>query len=141
MKISLDEKKAEAVRRMKALDIAPEIIRQFEAEGRISISIGIRELPLGAFFWAKDEELQGVREFEREYNALVYHVVRSYPSIGKLDSYLYVSDHREEWDDDRARLNQGETCAYVYNHDMPDCSESGFIGIETTIAGSLCRTW
>lgn len=137
MNISIEEKKAEAIERMKALGIFPQTIKQFEQDGYISIS----EPPVGAFFWAEGEDLQRIHDFEASYNALVYLVIRSYTTIGKMDSYLYVSDHRDEWEDDRARLREGETFCYVYNHDMPDCSELGSIGIERTCAAGLRRTW
>ena len=42
---------------------------------------------------------------------------------------------------DRDDLRHGQTCAYVYNHDAPDCSELGAIGIEGTPAAGLRRTW
>ena len=137
MNIDREAKKAEAVERMKALGIFPQTIKQFEQDGYISIS----EPPMGAFYWAEGEDLQRIRDFEASYNVLVYLVIRSYTTIGKMDSYLYVSDHRDEWDDDRARLSEGETFCYVYNHDMPDCSGLGSIGIERTCAAGLCRTW
>lgn len=137
MNISREEKKAEAIERMKLLSIFPETIKQFEHDGYISIS----EPPVGAFFWAEGEDLQHIHDFEENYNTLVYLVVRSYTDIGKMDSYLYVSDHRGEWGDDRAGLKSGEALCYVYNHDMPDCSELGYIGIAKTCAAGLHRTW
>lgn len=136
-KISTEAKKAEAVKRMKMLGIFPETIKQFEKEDYISIS----EPPVGAFFWAEGEDLERIRQFETEYNALVYVVVRSYMTFGKVDSYLYVSDYEEEWEMDRDGIKEKEVLAYVYNHDMPDCSEMGYIGIAPTIAAGLRRTW
>lgn len=62
MNVSIEDKKAEAVVRMKLLGIFPETIRQFEKEGYI----GISEPPLGAFYWADDEDLKHIREFERK---------------------------------------------------------------------------
>lgn len=136
--ISREEKKAEAVERMKALGIFPETIKQFEKEDHVSIS----EPPFGAFYWAEGEDLKRVRKFEDEFDALVYLVVRSYTTIGKMDSYLYVSNYRdEEWEQDRNDLKNGETLAYVYNHDAPDCSELGYIGVQLTPAAGLARTW
>lgn len=38
MKISIEEKKVEAVSRMKMLSIFPETIRQFDEDGKVSIS-------------------------------------------------------------------------------------------------------
>ena len=82
-----------------------------------------------------------VREFEKDYNALVFTAIRSFTNIGKLDSFLFVSDYPEEWDRDRTLLKEGEVIAYVYNHDAPECSEMGAIGIAQTPAAGLRRTW
>lgn len=137
MNISKEEKKIEALARMKALGIYPETIRQFKNDGYISVS----EPLVGAFYWAEDEDLARIKEFEDKHNALVYLVIRSYTTLGKMDSFLYVSDHPDEWSFDRKNLKDGETIAYVYNHDAPDCSELGYIGIARTIAAGLRRTW
>ena len=136
-KISFEAKKAEAIQRMKTLGIFPQTIRQFEQEGLVSIS----EPPFGAFYWAEDEDLERIKEFEAEHNALVYLVVRSYTNIGKMDSYLFVSDYEEDWPYDRQGLKTGRVCAYVYNFDVPEFSEMGYIGVEPTIGAGLHRTW
>lgn len=141
MNISMEEKKVEAIARMKKLGIFPQTIKQFEDEGYISIS----EPPFGAFYWAEDEDLERIRQFEAEHNALVYVVIRSYTNIGKMDSMLFVSDYPEEWEMDRGDVAgdvaNWQQVAYVYNHDAPDCSEMGAIGIAPTAAAGLCRTW
>ena len=137
MKIGIEKKKAEAVKRMKALGIFPQTIKWFEEDGLIGISTP----PVGAFFWAEGEDLERIRKFEHEYNALVYVVIRSYMSYGVMDSYLYVSDHPEEWVTDMEDLKANEALAYVFNHAMPDWSEIGSIGIAPTIAAGLDRTW
>ena len=67
MNISMEEKKVEAIARMKKLGIFPQTIKQFEDEGYISIS----EPPFGAFYWAEGEDLERIRQFEAEHNALV----------------------------------------------------------------------
>lgn len=137
MNIPIEQKKAEAIARMHLLRIFPMTIKQFTDEGKVSIS----EPPLGAFYWLEGEDLEQVRAFEKEYDALVYMAVKAVTPLGVMDSYLFVSDHREEWENDRTDLRYGETCAYVYNRDMPDCSEIGYIGIERTPAAGLRRTW
>lgn len=135
--ISIEQKKEEAVLRMKKLGIFPETIKQFKNDGYISIS----EPPMGAFYWAEGEDLEHIREFEREYNALVYVVIRTYFEFGVTDSYLYVSDYEEEWEEDRADCESGVLLAYVYNRSDPELSEIGSIGIEKTIAAGLKRVW
>ena len=136
-RVPVEKKKAEAIKRMKALGIFPQTIRQFEKEGLVSIS----EPPMGAFYWAEGEDLERIREFEEARNAVVYVVVRSYMTFGKMDAYLYVSDYEEEWPDDMAGAQEGEVLAYVYNHDAPDRSELGYIGVERTPAAGLRRVW
>ena len=139
MKVSIEEKKAEAISRMKRLGIYPETIQLFERANIISIS----EPPCGALFWATKEELARIREFEEKHNALVYMVVRTYfRELGKMDSFLFVSDYKdEEWDMDRNDLDCGQALAYVYNYDAPIFSEFGSIGLSLTPAAGLVRTW
>lgn len=135
MNISIEEKKAEAIRRMKMLGIFPETIKQFEA-GYVSRS----EPPFGAYYWVDGEELEALRKFEEEHDCLVYTVVRSYTSIGLMDSYLFVGDDVEEWELDRDDLENGYAFTYTVNHDAPDCSEYGTIGIKLAAAAGLVRT-
>ena len=135
MNISIEEKKAEAIRRMKMLGIFPETIKQFEA-GYVSRS----EPPFGAYYWVEGEELEALRKFEEEHDCLVYTVVRSYTSIGMMDSYLFVSDCKDDWDSDREDLGEGYAFSYTVNYDAPDCSEFGTIGIKLSVAAGLVRT-
>lgn len=137
MNISREEKKIEAIKRMKAWGIFAPIIKQFEKEDLVSESAP----PLGACFWLNDEQLARVREFEEKNNALVYHVIHSYTNIGEMESYLFVSDYPEEWEMDRQDIGEGSQLVYVVNKDMPDCSEFGSIGIALTAAAGLHRTW
>lgn len=138
MKISRDDKKAEAIRRMELLGVYPETIEQFDKYGYVSIS----EPPMGAFFWAQDDDLKAINEFEHEYNALVYMVVRSYfKELGKMDAYFYVSDYIDEWKIDVDCFKNNEAFVYVFNHDYPMFSEFGSIGIKRTPAAGFVRVW
>ncbi len=135
--VSAEAKKAEALGRMKELGINSQTIEQFDKLGKISIS----EPSAGAFFSLDVEDLKRVREFEQQFNALVYAVIRNYTKAGTLDSYLFVSDYPEEWPDDHRLLKEGEVTAYVYNRDLPFCSDMGSIGVRLTEAAGLRRTW
>ena len=138
MKVSMEEKKAEAIRRMKKMGIYEETIRQFEENGIVSLS----EAPLGGFFWADEEEKKQIAEFEKEHNALVYLGTRCKFCFGKCSNYLFVSDYKDEWSYDDRNIENGEAVSYVYNHDMPDCSEIGYIGVKLLpFSGSLARVW
>ena len=111
MNVTREEKMAEAIERMKALRVFKPTIKQFKDDGYISIS----EPPFGAFYWAEGDDLKRIREFEEQNNALVYLVVRSYTTFGKMDCYLYVSDYTEEWAQDRDDIKEMQPLAYVYN--------------------------
>lgn len=139
MKVSIEEKKAEAIERMKMFQIYPETIQQFENENLVSVS----EPPFGAFYWVDDETKKLIKEFEQKNNSLVYLVVRSYfKEIGKMDSFLFVSDYKdEEWDMDRNDIQHGQALAYVYPYEEPIFAEFGSIGLELTIAAGLKRIW
>ena len=134
---SIETKKEEAVSRMKRLGISLEMVRQFEQDG----CIGISKPPVGEFCWAKGEDLQHIRNFEADYNALVYMIIRSNTPIGKIDSYLYVSNYPEEWEYERMLLDKNTPSVYVYNHNAPECSELGEIGIRRSIEGGLLQEW
>lgn len=131
MNISRLEKKQEAIKRMEVLDIYDETIRQFEKDGLLSYS----EPPLGTNYWLNEEQRKIVRDFEEEYNALVYFATMSYTEFGTLTSFLYVSDYPEEWKDDNIELKDGYLYAYVYNHDIPEYSEIGMIRVQPRFGG------
>lgn len=137
MTVSAEEKKIEAIARMKLWGIYPPIVKQFEKENIVSESAP----PLGACCWLNEEQRKLVKEFETEHNALVYHVIHSFTTIGEMESYLYVSDYPEEWEYDREDIKEGRQLAYVFNCSMPDCSEFGSVGIERTAAAGLRRIW
>lgn len=137
MNISREEKKIEALARMKLWGIYAPIRKQFEKEDLVSESAP----PLGACYWLDETQLERVREFEEKHDALVYHVIHSFTSIGEMESYLYVSDYPEEWEQDREDIKDRQQLVYVFNKDMPDCSEFGSIGIALTGAAGLRRTW
>lgn len=131
MNVSRADKKKEAIKRMEVLDIFGETIRQFEDEGLISYS----EPPMGTNFWLNDEQEKAVREFEKEYDALVYFGVRAYTEFGTLDAFLYVSDYEDEWEMDNGELKDGYVYAYVYNYDVPEFSEIGLIRVQPRFGG------
>ena len=133
MKVSREIKKEEAIKRMKAMNIYSDAIKQFKNADIVMVS----EPPLGGLFWLNDEEKEMVSKFEQENNALVYLVVRSFTNLGIMDNIFYVSDYQDEWEMDNADLNENYACVYVINHDMPDCSEFGTIAWKSVGGGVL----
>ena len=135
MNISREEKKYEAIQRMKMLGIFNETIRQFEIDDLVSISMP----PYGAFYWVDDTLKEMIQQFEVKHNALVYMIIRSYTSIGTMDSFLFISDYKEEWRLEHADMQMGILFAYVYNYLEPLFSEFGSIEFRKSIAGGLIR--
>ena len=137
MKPSKERKIQEAVKRMKAMQLHPDAIKQFEKQGLINFS----QPPFGGLYWVEDEDLCILREWEQKNNGVVYHVIRSYTEFGVLDSYFYVSDYENEWQADMHDLGIGEALVWVRNNDDPECSEFGYIGFKRTPAAGLLRVW
>lgn len=133
MNITREMKKAEAIKRMKALGIIDGAISQFKNEDIVMVS----EPPLGGLYWLNDEEKEMVRKFEEKNDALVYMVVRAFTQFGKMDSLLFISDYEDEWEMDNEDLKDGYVMTYTVNHDMPDCSEFGSIAIRSAGGGIL----
>lgn len=136
MNVSREIKKVEAIKRMKAMGIFPDAIKQFKNSDIIMVS----EPPLGGLFWLNDEEKEMVRKFEQENNALVYLVVRSFTNLGIMDNIFYVSDYQDEWEMENEDLKDHYSFVYVVNHDMPDCSEFGSIAWKS-IGGGVLRAF
>ena len=153
MNVSVEKKIAEAVRRMKALNIYKDAIALFQKHRRALEDYAVSEEmlsgayaivmcsepPLGSLYFLDDEQQRLVREFENKYDALVYLVVRCYTDFGMMDSFLYVSDCEEEWETDLSDVRDGHPLTYTYNHDSPDFSEFGSIGVIQR-GGGLVRT-
>lgn len=133
MSISREMKKAEAIQRMRALDIIDDAIKQFVDEDIVMVT----EPPMGGLYWLNDEEKQMVKEFEEGNNALVYMVVRAFTQFGKCDSLLFVSDYEDEWEYDNEDITDGYVMTYTINHDAPEFSEFGSIAVKKIFGGLL----
>ena len=94
--------KQEAIHRMKMLNLHGNVLREFEKEDRLNMS------EYGGFlYWLNSDQQAIVDEFEAEWDALVYHVIHSYTSIGEMLTLLYVSNYPEEWEyDDTLALHE-----------------------------------
>ena len=137
LNISIEKKKAEAIKRMKMLRLHENTIIEFKEDCTVNAS----EPPIGGLFWLNDEEKKAVANFEKKYDSIIYTAIRSFTEIGNMTAFLYVSDNEEEWVEDIQGIQEEEVLAYVVNFDAPDCSEIGYIGFRRTPAAGLLRTW
>ena len=127
---------AEAIRRMKKLNLHENVIRDFEKDGTLNCS----EEGMGILFWLYDEKKQAIKDIEDRYDILVYHCTLDYLEFGRCLTCLYVSSQEDEWayDDQDLILDDENTCypiAYVANLDDDTCSEFGSVGIRPMNGG------
>ena len=136
MSISMETKKAEAIKRMKALDLYKPYITLFKKDNKIFMS----EMTGGVYEFDDNTKLvEKVKVFEEEYEALVYHVIRTMTQFGELYNFLYVSKYEEEWEMDNDDIKEGYALAYVWNKTDEWCSEFGSIGVKGKYGG-IVRT-
>ena len=133
MNVLREDKRLEAIKRMKKMNLFAPAIKQFAEDHLVMVS----EPPIGGLYWLNIEQKEMVDAFENEWNALVYLVVRTNTNLGTMDSIFYVSDHKDEWPMDNDDIAENYACVYVINHDMPDCSEFGTIAWKNVNGGIL----
>ena len=136
MKVSIEEKRAEAIKRMKAFGFFSDTVKLFEKNGTPLSS----EPPWGAFYALNDQQKAAVHEFEVEYGGLVYSVIRSFhQELGVIDNLLYVSDEKDEWPWDWGDIENMCPCIYAVNYNTPEFSEFGSIGVKMGAGAGLIR--
>lgn len=136
MKVSIEEKRAEAIKRMKAFGFFSDTVKLFEKNGTPLSS----EPPWGAFYALNDQQKAAVHEFEEEYGGLVYSVIRSFhQELVVIDNLLYVSDEKDEWPWDWGDIENMCPCVYAVNYNTPEFSEFGSIGVKMGAGAGLIR--
>ena len=128
MNITNEQKKEKAIEIMQKLDIYAPYIRGFREENQVCFfeSFG--------GFWAYQEPklMAKIKEFETQYNVLVYAVTHEYTNFGECYDFLYISDDKSDW---KYMLMPQKTMfyvsAYVWNKSDDMCSEFGTIGIRS----------
>lgn len=126
---------AEALLRMKKLDLHPNAINEFKNEGKLNKSVPAIGNRAGILYWLDEDEEKMVREWEKKTGNMVYHVIRNHLEFGICYSFLYVSTEPEEWEMDNEDLKEGYPLAYVKNVTDDWCSEYGSIGIRSGFGG------
>lgn len=135
MNISRAEKKAEAISRMKMLGYYGPAKEKFRRSNKVLVN----EPPFGGVYDPEDSVQAAIEEFENKTNGLVYLVCRVAMEFGIFDSFLYVSDNAEEWEDDRLDLRHGEAFTYTVNKDDTQDGEFGYIGIKRGLGAGIVR--
>ena len=128
-----EEQIQEAIKRMKILNLHPNVIYDFETEQKLNRS----ETSLGLLYWLTDEEMKIVQEFQEKYNVLVYHVIKTCTvQMGTIYDLLFVGTEQEEWEIERLDLKDD----YAFVHTIGYFSESGMIKIKK-VNGGVAREY
>lgn len=137
MRISKENKKAEAINRMKMLGLSKSCIKAFQDRDEVQLSETNGELT----GLSKNEELRTyIENLEKTEKILVYHVLHTYTPFGEMYSFLLVSDYGEEWESDRRNVKSNRLLSNVWNKDTPEYSEYGYIEV-TQRSGGLIRLY
>ena len=127
MKASKEEMKAEAIERMKLLELRTDVISDFE-EGKLWVSSTV----FGYNYFkpirthTDPDLLQIVKNFEkkyaeRNYNLLCYHVIYTEGAMGPVCALLFVDEHRYDpnnseydyWEYEKSANRKGIITAFV----------------------------
>jgi hypothetical protein len=131
-KVSKENKKVEAIKRMEMLGLFKPCIKAFTKYDELQLT----EPNGGLYEFSDNAELNAkIKEFEEEYDALVYHVIHTYTQFGELYNFLYVSDYEEEWEYDNTDIADGYAVAYVWNKTDEYLSEIGGIVVRERFGG------
>ncbi|WP_271005737.1 hypothetical protein [Listeria seeligeri] len=141
--------KMEAIERMKLVKLDKSVVKEFENENKLNYSkSGYVIFPNAlnnTLHVATSEPLTSemeevVAKFEaREKSCLVYHVIFTEASFGRLYNILFIdSEEEEDWKYEKIEMEYGIINSYVENVTNPNFSEYGSIAVEE-FAGALIR--
>ena len=129
MNTTKEQRKQQAIKALKTLDIYKPYIKGFEENDKVCLYEGF------GGFWIDYEspELQAkLKEVEEKYNCTVYAVTHELFEFGECYDFLIITDYKEEWDDlVMEGMRDHIVFAYVWNKDDDTCSEFGSIGIRS----------
>lgn len=132
-----EKQKEEALKRMKALNLMPQVIEDFKKNDKIYYSERQNRIFNAVLYWIDNDEkyVEIVKKFESKTKSLVYHCQLTHLEFGDCLSLLFVSANEEDWPTENELLKQGVAFAWVENLDDEWCSEMGSIGIKPSMGG------
>lgn len=133
--------KKECFRRMKVLGLSDFVVNDFMDKKEVYMSVYLNNILDAVIQKPSNDILKAVKEFEKEYGGIVYHIQSVNTDVGELLTFFYVSAHQEEWDTDLIPETQDNgqnyifTYAYVKNLTIPEYSEFGGVGVIPSSGG------
>ena len=129
--VTEEEMIQEANRRMRILQLHINARNEFKDEHRINKS----DDNMGILFWLDEKEEKMVKELEKKYNFMVYHIIHTLSNLGETYEILFIENNKEEWFAEREDLKNGYARARVEVVNCSENSEFGYIGIEARNGG------
>ena len=123
MNVSVNDKRTEAIRRMRKLGYPEPAVEAFTKDGTVMVSRA------GSLEKLTPELKSAIDRLENEYNLLVYLAIDNHYAGCHMTSLLFVSDYIDEWESDDGDIEGGYALSYTINHDAEECSEFGSIGL------------
>lgn len=140
MQATLQEMKDEAVRRMRELGLMEDVIKSFDEN---TDHVWVSENPLGALYWAwkgsgytYEDIAVDLAEQIRGYGHLPYHGVMVQTEFGPILSMLFVSNEKEEWEDELSR-NEDSFIAFAFCNTNGQGLDWGDIIVKPRIGGII----
>ena len=135
-KVEREVKKAEAIRWMNILGVNKDVVKLFEDRDIVMACSGTT----GTYLPLADPILEAqIREFEQQWDDLVYMVIRTPSPYGWLDSLLFIDNYQDEWEFASQELKDGYVLSWTINQDHPICADMGSIIVKRTQSGGLIR--
>lgn len=133
------KQKEEALKRMKLLQIMPQVIKDFKNNNKVYYSERQNSFFLATLYWVDNHEeyVQLIKEFEKKHKALVYHAQLTHLTYGDNLALFYVSSEEEEWEQDKNDILNGQLFSRVLNLDDEMCSDFGYIGVKPCMGGVI----
>ena len=128
MNTTKEQRKEQAVKLMKQLDVYKPYIKGFEESDKVCFYENF-----GGFWVFQEPEIEAkMKEIEKRFDCTVYAITHEYTEFGECYDFLIVTDYTEEWENLVYREGNGfYAFAYVWNKDDEWCSEFGTIGVKS----------
>ena len=128
MNTTKEQRKEQAVKLMKQLDVYKPYIKGFEESDKVCFYENF-----GGFWVFQEPEIEAkMKEIEKRFDCTVYAITHEYTEFGECYDFLIVTDYTEEWENLVYRKGNGfYAFAYVWNKDDEWCSEFGTIGLRS----------
>lgn len=129
MKTKQEQRKQQAVKLLKQLDIYESYVKDFEQEDKVCFF----ENFIGFWVYQEPEIEKKMKEIEKTYNCTVYAITHELTEFGELYDFLIVSKEKSEWKTlvEKAQGNEYYAFAYCWNKDDDWSSEFGTLIIKS----------